>query len=429
MINEIRLKNFKSFADGALRVGPFTVMVGTNASGKSNMRDAFRFLHGIGRGYTLAEIIGGKYGSGGQVEWGALRGSAREIVRFGKEKFSLEVTFSYTSTSRYTYHITVMEDQNVRSGFRVIKELLAPSYSDWLGECIYTSHPGVGDPINNQEDEKKLLLRMSKTGDQRRLGARLEARSDQPALTQIADSKRISRYQRDRIEFAVQLFSSMRFLDLVPDAMRKPAFPGQTVLGDSGENLSTVLQDICSDSTKKGTIIEWIRELTPMDIKDLAFVPDGITGLVQLAIVEYSGQIVSSYSVSDGTLRFLAMLAALFGSKPAMVYFFEEIDNGIHPSRLRVLLDMIETQTKKRGTQVITTTHSPDLLSMISDETFENTSVVARASGGAFSIIKPVKTLPKAIELRKDQGLGRLHASGWMEDIVSFTIEHNQEER
>ncbi len=61
MITSLRLRNFKNFADETLRVGPFTVIVGANASGKSNIRDAFRFLHGIGRGYTLAEIIGGKF--------------------------------------------------------------------------------------------------------------------------------------------------------------------------------------------------------------------------------------------------------------------------------------------------------------------------------------------------------------------------------
>ena len=68
MIKSIRLVNFKNFWNETLRVGPFTVIVGANASGKSNIRDAFRFLHGIGRGYTLAEIVGGKYGPGGLSE-------------------------------------------------------------------------------------------------------------------------------------------------------------------------------------------------------------------------------------------------------------------------------------------------------------------------------------------------------------------------
>ena len=74
MITSLQLLDFKNFPDETLRVGPFTLIVGTNASGKSNIRDAFRLLHGIGRGYTLAEIVGGKYGAGGQVEWGAYPG-------------------------------------------------------------------------------------------------------------------------------------------------------------------------------------------------------------------------------------------------------------------------------------------------------------------------------------------------------------------
>ena len=85
MITSLQLKDFKNFADETLCVGPFTVIVGTNASGKSNIRDAFRFLHGIGRGYTLAEIIGGKY-LGGQPEWEAYPGcSSRgcKVRQFG----------------------------------------------------------------------------------------------------------------------------------------------------------------------------------------------------------------------------------------------------------------------------------------------------------------------------------------------------------
>ena len=78
MITSIRLKNFKNFADETLRVGPFTLLVGANASGKSNIRDAFRFLSGIGRGYTLAEIFGGKREAG----WEPIRGAMNEIIRF-----------------------------------------------------------------------------------------------------------------------------------------------------------------------------------------------------------------------------------------------------------------------------------------------------------------------------------------------------------
>ncbi|MEY2926974.1 MAG: hypothetical protein RL367_1451 [Pseudomonadota bacterium] len=89
MITKLRLKNFKGFADSTLDLGPFTVVVGANAAGKSNIRDALRFLHGVGRGYTLAEIIGGKYGAGGQTEWSPIRGSGTELIRFGQDSFTL----------------------------------------------------------------------------------------------------------------------------------------------------------------------------------------------------------------------------------------------------------------------------------------------------------------------------------------------------
>jgi predicted ATPase len=74
MFTSLRLERFKSFKDAELKLGPFTVLIGANASGKSNIRDAFRFLHGIGRGYSLPEIIGEKYGEGGERVWSGIRG-------------------------------------------------------------------------------------------------------------------------------------------------------------------------------------------------------------------------------------------------------------------------------------------------------------------------------------------------------------------
>jgi predicted ATPase len=221
------------------------------------------------------------------------------------------------------------------------------------------------------------------------------------------------------------IFGGMRFLDLVPAQMRKPAFPGQTVLGDSGENLSTVLQEICQAPERKAILIDWIQELAPMDIVDFEF-PHDPSGLVHLLLKERSGIAVSAYSASDGTLRFLALLAALLGTHPAKLYFFEEIETGIHPSRLRLLLDLIEHQTSNNGVQVIATTHSPDLLQMINDSTFNHTSVVYRPRDTDHAIIRPVAELPNAAQLRAEQGLGPLHASGWMEDVLYFNGSDDQ---
>ena len=160
--------------------------------------------------------------------------------------------------------------------------------------------------------------------------------------------------------------------------MRQPAFPGQNVLGDSGENLPSVLKEICENERRKRTLAEWTRALTPMDVHDFEFPTDPTTGRVQLVLVERNSNRVSAYSASDGTLRFLAMLAALLGTNPARLYVFEEIDNGIHPSRQQLLIDLIEGQTAKGKYQVVTTTHSPDLIQLVGTDTFKSTSVVCR---------------------------------------------------
>ena len=105
---------------------------------------------------------------------------------------------------------------------------------------------------------------------------------------------------------------------------------------------------------------------------------------------------------------------------PSVDSGLEEIDNGIHPTRLHLLIDLIEKQTAKNGIQVITTTHSPDVLNLINDKTFENTSVVYRDEESSDAIIRPAAELPRASELRRIHGLGRLHSTGWMEDMLAF---------
>lgn len=416
MITSLSLVDFKNFANETLRVGPFTVIVGANASGKSNIRDAFRFLHGIGRGYSLAEILGGKHGVGGQIEWAGIRGAAMEVIRFRKTAFSLQVRLP-----GYAYRIDVGSDTTRPGVFRVTREELTRTGTYGIASPIYTSHPEWPDPVRDQDNDLNLFLRMGKTGNQRKYGDRISVRPDQPALTQIREHRHVVRRHKEHAEQVTEAFAQMRFLDLIPELMRQPAFPGQVMLGDSGENLPTVLREICADPTRKETLASWTRELTPMDVVDFEFPTDPLTGRVQLAIKEKNNRTVSAYGVSDGTLRFLAMLAALLGENSAGLYFFEEIDNGIHPSRMHLLLNLIEGITAKGAVRVVTTTHSPELLTLVNDQTFDNTSVVYRDESADYGIIRPVTRLPNAGELRKSQGLGRLHTSGWMEDALAFT--------
>ena len=416
MITSVRLVNFKNFADETLRVGPFTVIVGANATGKSNIRDAFRFLHGIGRGYTLAEIFGGKYGVGGQVEWTGVRGAMNEIIRFNQPSFSLQV-----EVEDFTYTIKVGQDEDRDGAFQVTEESLRH-----FANRIYSNQSERGNLHSLRPGDGELLLHWDRSFAPGEVNSYVKVRADQPGLTQFQRKERVPDKLRSWAERVTQVLGNMRFLELDPQRMQQPSFAGQTVLGDGGEHLSTVLLAICEDTQRKETLIEWMRELTPMDVRDFEF-PTDPSGRVHLVFLEANDRRVSAYAASDGTLRFLAVLATLLGPNPDGLYFFEEIDNGIHPARQWLLLELIEKQTAKQGIQVITTTHSPDLLTMMNDETFKNTSVVCRLEDADDTIIRPVSELPKAGELRNSHGLGRLLTGGWMEDALAFTEGYDEE--
>ena len=406
MITSLRLVDFKNFADETLPVGPFTVIVGANASGKSNIRDAFRFLHGIGRGYTLAEIVGGRYGPGGQQEWEPIRGATTAIAGFGHPGIILQVEL--LKDVRYSIQVTVEPPGPDKTGeFRVNKEELAEG-----SEPVFRLH---GRP----DDEGALWMANT--------DARIRVQRNQPALTQIHERERVAPAAWECVTRVMDALASMRFLDLSPDRMRQSAFSSQTVLGDRGENLPSVLQAICADPQRKRILIDWIDELSPAGVKDLEFRNSPFRDRVELGIRERDGLVISADSASDGTLRLLGVLGALLGMNPAGLYFFEEIENGIHPARLWLLIDLIEKWTVRADIQVVTTTHSPTLLCGANDQTFEHTSVVWRGENTARApaIIRPVADLPDARTLRRSQGLDRLHHSGWMETALAFTHDTN----
>ena len=422
MLTSLRLVDFKNFADETLKLGPFTIIVGANASGKSNIRDAFRVLHGMGREYSLPELLGGKHGASGQLEWGPIRGAMNEIIRLGANSATFGIGIAMNREGRNTnYSIKVGTNQNGSNEFRLQEEVLRSS----TGPVYKLIDNAQADPwltfgydngrrVKANDSQPVLLHALTRTSEW--LKDELETAENRAEFRRIFDEK------FKGIQFMIDVLRSlimMQFLEFSPGALRSPSVPGATKLGESGDNLPTVLKTIYSDHKRRSVLTSWLRELTPMDVESFEF-PIDPSGRIHLRLLEKNGRMISASSASDGTLRFLGILAALLGPNPADLYFLEEIDNGIHPSRLHLLIELIETETKRNGIQVVATTHSPDVLNLINDTTFGNASVVYRDEDSADAIIRPVAELPRVRELRESQGLGRLHAGGWMEDILSF---------
>jgi energy-coupling factor transporter ATP-binding protein EcfA2 len=294
MLKRLHLQQFKNFKDTELELGDFTLLVGTNASGKSNIRDAFRFLHGISRGYSLAEIIGEKWIEGGVLQWRGIRGGTREVTFESRSSFELKLLFSEKTHNRFFFYRIEVEADRSGKAPRVIGEYLVnlgliqvnlglmrgdsrtlTPLEPRKDQFIFNSHPKENPLI--QKDIEFLKVRVQQKDRGR--DPTLSFISQTPILSQFIERRNIQASFRESARLAMDALSSMRFLDLSPDAMRMPSIPGQTILGDRGENLSSVLQAICEDPERKQTLLQWVRELTPMDAKDFEF-PSDFTGKI-----------------------------------------------------------------------------------------------------------------------------------------------------
>lgn len=409
MITGLRLKQFKSFEQAELKIGALTVLMGTNASGKSNIRDAIRFFHGVSRGYTLAEILGEKWIEGGILQWRGIRGGTREVAYRHKKTFTLGLDFSMNGGTVISYDIEV-EPQYKGNIPRVVKEKLSRE-----AEIMYQAE--------SDEDPKHVSVRILRGGDHRKAHVE-KVLSNQPVLTQLLEKMTLRTDPNGQLVIktlkeTLDNLKQMKFLDLSPDAMRQPSIPGQTVLSDRGENLSSVLQVICQDPAQKQGLLEWLKELTPLDAVDFEF-PLDQTGRTLVTLIEKGGQKVSAYSASDGTLRFLSIIAALLGSQGTRLYVLEELENGIHPTRLQLLLQLMQGKVAEGKVQVIATTHSPQLVRLLNAQNRSFAALVYRLPEQANSKIVRLIDIPQADDVLSAHDLGHLMESGWMEDAVFF---------
>jgi predicted ATPase len=415
MLKRLRLERFKNFKEVELILGPLTLLVGTNASGKSNIRDAFRFLHGISRGYILADIMGEKYIEGGVLQWLGIRGGTREVAFQNANTFAIEVSFPIKHLNHeqtLSYRIEVNPGQAIAPP-RVVSEYLVAE----------TEGPIFTTVLSLKKQGESLSVKMHNPAGEGVINA---FPNHQPLLSQLAairsntiGSRSTAFFVKEISEIALATLAGMRFLELSPEAMRLPSFPGQTILGDRGENLSSVIQSICNDPHRRHALIQWVKELTPMDAKDFKF-PSDFTGRILLTLLEENGQTVSAYSTSDGTLRFLAIIAALLGPEPAQFYFFEELENGIHPTRLHLLLQLIERKVSEGNIQIVTTTHSPQLLRLVSQETLEYASLTYRLPDRSDARIQRILDIPDARRIVEEKDPALLLESGWLDNAMYF---------
>jgi len=399
MIEQITIKNFKSFKDVTLKLGPLNIFIGANASGKSNFFDALRVVQGIGYGFALSEILDGKPKSATSEVWEGIRGGS-QMAGFASEDVDQLTSFEVAHNSGFEYTIAFSANKG-----RIWEERLHVS-----GNSVYDFRGGRTGGIytpsgplffGNNPREKH------------------EAKRDRPVLMQIAELTPGWRYTSPNMtsQDVAHILANMQRIDPSPALLRlySQAYEIKR-MGEHGENFAALIRMICSDPATKEAYLSWLRELRPRDVDDVG-VLKGALG-EPMVMMKERGREWPAPALSDGTLRFAAIAAAFFQPDMPGILTIEEIENGIHASRLRLLVELLRSQAADGKTQVMVTTHSPIVLAWLKPEEYATTFYCKRDEETGESRIVPLTEIPRFEEIVRKQPISDLFAEGWMETAL-----------
>jgi len=313
-LQTIKLENILSFKDAELELRPLNVLIGANASGKSNLLRAIGLLKEIPRDFG-AEIARG----GGVRAWINQRTSGTASIEIlGEDRFA--GSFPYRISFQEALSVEIVgEDCGAlfqRDGGRLV--LSGKEYSDAIpvAKSVLSEfrHPGLG------------------------------------GLLQIA--------------IALRMIGLFRKFKTGPDSQIRTgtaATASSYALWEDGGNLAMMLHER-NLQTGLNRINESLKRFFDLFSEVIPSVRDGIA---QFYVREPSG-LFAAMSLSDGTLQLLCLLMVLLDPDPPSLICIEEPEAGLHPDAIRMIAELlVEASTR---TQVIVTTHSPTLVDALTDQ-------------------------------------------------------------
>jgi len=415
MLTTFTLNRFKSYETAELPLGALTVLIGANAAGKSNVIEALRLLSWLAQGQKLGSI---KYAVNSADK--VVRGRVEDLCRADASAFALGCSISEGDWPHLTIGI------GLRAGeLHVTEERISSITADVPLYVLVQPSSGVStDAVvaynNFARGGRKPHITVS---DQMAVFTQLDSpASFQPShdRAQAEIPKVVKDYQR--------LLAGVLFLDPVPARMRDYSFASEKQLHGDGANLSSVLYDLWGreaevderHAANRADILSFIQSLPEQDIDRLSFLT-GPRGEVMVQLVETFGGVPKACDaplLSDGTLRVLAIAAAMLSAQEGSLVVIEEIDNGVHPSRAHHLLERLKEIAERRKLKVLLSTHNPALLDALPADALKDVVFCYRDPHQGDSRLVRLGNVPDIPELLVKGSLGHLLTTGAIDRFV-----------
>jgi predicted ATPase len=420
MLTRLKVRGFKNLVDVDVRFGPFTCIAGPNGVGKSNLFDAIHFLSLLAD-QTLLDAA--------KEVRGAKTAGVRSLFTRTGRQFAEEVTFEAemivpgtgrddhgqeakaTSTFlRYTLTLAYRSDpalgtlgglevrweqlQHIPKGEAHKHVLFEHKVRSWRDSAVL-SRRWTPSYISTAGDGESRVVRVHQDG------AGGLPRSYAAATLPRTVLSRANAAESPTALLARREMQSWRILQLEPSALRRPdPFTAPGVMGSDGSHLASALfrlahqpgnEDPAPVFTEDGdwiateerqpedvyaTVANRLAELYE-DVRRVSIERDVRRELLTVQVQTRDGTTFPSPSLSDGSLRFLALAVLEADPEARWVVCLEEPENGVHPERLpamlRLLQDIATDVDVRLGVdnplrQVIVNTHSPAVVQLVPED-------------------------------------------------------------
>ena len=420
MIERIVIENFKSLRKVDLALGRVNLFIGTNASGKSNFLEALRVLEGIGNGFTIQEILNGKPKTSTSDVWEGVRGGSGHACFAGSDdagEIAIKVygkwhgIMTLTRPEGWEYYISFSPNDR---GKVTDEYIVANKLKYKRGVLPERFHQNPSQPMLGMVQEIRRQgvtldhlseAHISREDDQDHLG------NDEVALDDMPETEFLF-----RLHNLARLLSNVERIDLVPKVLRDYSqVKWARRMGEHGEDFAAVVNLICDEEHTKDAYLTWLRELRPEQIDDVGTKAGAVEDW--MFMLRENGRMFPAPVLSEGTLRFAALTAAFFQESMPSVMMIEEIENGIHPSRIQILLELMRSQAEYRKMQVMATTHSATILDWLQEGDYKTTFLCRRDESTGESKICSLASLPYFMEVIEKRSASELFSEGWMEMV------------
>lgn len=411
-ISHLTIQNFKSIRHTELQFGDFTVLIGANAAGKTNIVQALKFLKDLVKedvDNALSLQGGAKYLVNSQIQDTE---APRIESRFLLPEVPFEVNATYGALSSISYDLIL---DFLHSG--ILHSSTESMNSDvYIYPRSYISDPEeraarLGEYVYEQKKNQSLFEHIVTTIDRtnniiyshldrnnkRQFSSTIPKPENYRGMSPLlhADDD-LAAYLRDEI-------SSIAIYDFSSRAMKQESsIIGRKELEPDGSNLTLVLKRIMEDEQKRHQFLLLLEYALPF-IKNVTVEAANGRSLVALLTEKYDESFaLPSVFFSEGTISVIALIIVLFFEEKSVVVI-EEPERYVHPSLLAKLVELMKDASRNK--QVIITTHSPEI---VKHAGVENLLLVQRDKEGFTTASRPEDSNDVKVFLQNEIGLDDL---------------------